>query len=122
MGDIVNSLMNDQCDAAMVRDQYDDKALTDEKRARLKVPYTTRKPPNHGITVNKRLMDMQKKKLPAMLQQGGSSLVPITNRFAKKARKFIQSDNADDKGMRSLLEGVVGGTGGGDDSAIKEGG
>lgn len=106
-GDIINALDAGKCDAAVVRDQFYDKMLSDEQRAGLKIVYTSRKFPNQGISVSNRLNPEQIKIIKAVLEQDDTSLEPVLNRFARKSRHFIPSRNSDFSGISALLEGVV---------------
>jgi len=107
MGDIFKSLKDGACDAAVLRDQYYEKKLSEADRATLKVVYSSQKYPNQGVSVSSRMSDEKVLKVAKLLEQNEPSLLPITNRFAKKAKKFVPSKNSDYIGISRLLEGVV---------------
>lgn len=106
MGDIYKGLMGGKCDAAVLRDQFYDKILTEDQRSQLKVIYHTRKFPNQGFSVSRRI-DTKKQAQILKVLQGDPSIKPIIERFAKKAKHFVPSRKEEYDGASNLLEGVV---------------
>lgn len=106
MGDIYQGLMAGKCDAAVLRDQFYDKILTEEQRAQLKVVDHTRKFPNQGFSVSRRIDKKQQDQISNVLQ-GDPSIKPIIKRFAKKATQFVPSKSEEYAHASNLLEGVV---------------
>lgn len=107
MSNIMQSLQEGKCEAAVLRDQYYHRALSDEQKSGLKILYKTRKFPNQGISVSNKFSPAQIDAITAVLQQGDPSLKPITDRFAKKAKQFVPSKEVDYDGISVMLEGVV---------------
>ena len=106
MNDIYQGLMDGKCNAAVLRDQFYDKILTPEEKEKLKIIYTTRKFPNQGISVSRRI-DTDNRERIAKVLQGDPSIKPILDRFSKKAKQFIPSQVNEYDGANGLLEGVV---------------
>lgn len=106
MRDIFRGLLNEKCDAAVLRDQFYDKKLNVEEKKKLNILFQSRKFPNQGISVSNRV-DLEQQKLIAQVLKGDPSIQPIINRFAKKASQFVPSKLDEYKGARNLLEGVV---------------
>ncbi len=106
MGDIYQGLMDGKCNAAVLRDQFYDKILTEEQRGQLKVIYHSRKFPNQGFSVSRRV-DAKKQAQIMKVLQGDPSIKPIIQRFAKKAKHFVPSNANEYDGASNLLEGVI---------------
>ncbi len=106
MSNIYQGLMDGKCEAAVLRDQFYDKILTEEQRGQLKVIYHTRKFPNQGVSVSRRI-DTQKHAQILKVLQEDTSIKPIIERFAKKAKHFVPSRPDEYDGASNLLEGVV---------------
>lgn len=106
MRDIFRGLLDNKCDAAVLRDQFYDKKLKAEEKATLNIIFQTREFPNQGISVSKRV-SLEQQKLISEILQGDASIQPIIDRFAKNATQFVPSKLAEYKDARDLLEGVV---------------
>lgn len=107
MGDIYKALINGKCDAAVLRDQFYDKKLTKEQKAKLKIIYTSRKFPNQGVSASRRIDAKKREQIAKVLLDGDPSIKPIIDRFSKKSKHFVASHPSEYDGARHLLEGVV---------------
>ncbi len=106
MTDVYQALMDRKCDAAVLRDQFYDKILNAEEKARLKVIHTTRKFPNQGVSASRRIDAVNRQRIAKVLM-GDPSIQHIIDRFAKKAKRFIPAKVEEYDGASGLLEGVV---------------
>lgn len=96
-----------ECKAAILRDKFFDKKLTDEDRAQLKVLYRSQPISNQGITVSSRVTEEQRQKITEFLTHETPATMPILKRFAPKAKSMIPASKADYDEHYRLLTGVI---------------
>ncbi len=97
------------CRAAILRDQFFYKKLSDQDRSGLRILYKTRPASNQGISVSPRLSDSDIQLLKSSLTQPQPSLQPILQRFARKASRFLPASATDYAEDYRLLAGIISG-------------
>jgi ABC-type phosphate/phosphonate transport system substrate-binding protein len=110
MGKVFKAFEQKNCSAAVLRNVFYEKKLSQAKRDKLKVIFTSRSMPNQAISVSSRLSRKEKNKVAnALIESPGAvSLNGIVKRFSGKARKaFIRANNAEYEGYNKYLEGVI---------------
>jgi len=111
MGAVLKEFMNgNECRAAIVRDNFYKKKVSDEDKKRFRIIYNPPALPNQAISVSKRV-DLREKNLIIQSLTFGDGVKPAqatVTRFAgKKVKAFIQAENNDYKGINTLLEGII---------------
>lgn len=99
-----------KCQAAVLRNVFYEKKLSQEKRDKLKVIFTSRVMPNQALSVSSRLSKNEKTKITNALLKGKgvTSLDGIVKRFSGKERKpFIGTNNNEYLSYNRYLEGVI---------------
>ncbi|MFO7603755.1 MAG: PhnD/SsuA/transferrin family substrate-binding protein [Gammaproteobacteria bacterium] len=99
-----------QCKAAVFRDTYYKKKLTETDRAALKVLLHSKPIPNQGISVSRRLSPAARVRMMESLTigEGVQATAEITRRFGGKGVKaFVPASRAEYEGYNNLLEGVI---------------
>ena len=107
---VYKAFMNGDCQAAVVRDTFYKKKLTDEQRANLKIVYQPPLLPNQSITVSKRLNTDDAQLILRSLTTGKGIHFSesIVKRFGgKQTKTFIPARTEEFAGINSLLEGVI---------------
>ncbi len=110
MPEVFRQLVNNECVAAVVRQDYFNKKLSDEQRVKFKIIYTSRKNPNQVITASSRVNKPDIDKIIQSLTKGKGiqSVQGILKRFGgKKTKAFVKVDKKDYIGQNMLLEGVI---------------
>lgn len=99
-----------KCPAAVLRNTFYNKKLTQAQRDGLKIIFTSPAMRNQGISVSSRLSVDEKVKVTSGLlsKAGTTSLQGILKRFGgKKVKTFIKTDNNEYSGYNNYLEGVI---------------
>ncbi len=107
---VFKQLNEKKCVAAVVRQDYFNKRLSEEQRSKYKVIYTSEKIPNQVITASSRVNKLnQEKIIKSLTSDGGTPAVNgILKRFAgKKVKHFITTTKKDYEGQNEFLEGVI---------------
>ncbi|TDY03987.1 phosphate/phosphite/phosphonate ABC transporter substrate-binding protein [Thiohalophilus thiocyanatoxydans] len=109
MGAVYKAFKKRECDAFVVRTSFYQNVMNEEDRQELKIVYTSDAMPNQSISASDRLTPEERAKLrDALLSEAGTeALRPALNRFAKKAKGFIATNNDEFEGYNTLLEGVI---------------
>lgn len=110
MGKVFKAFQQKKCPAAVLRNTFYKKKLTQQKRDKLKIIFNSPAMPNQAITASSRLSKDEKDKIVnALLNgKGAASLSNIIKRFGgKKTKSFTRTDNSEYKGYNRYLEGVI---------------
>lgn len=107
---VYKDLHDKKCVAAVIRQDYFNKKMTDAQRAEFKIIYTSKKIPNQGISASQRIDKVAQDKIRLSLTQGEGVTVAknILKRFAgKKVVAFDLAKKEDFVGQNELLEGII---------------
>ena len=107
---VYQAFKNGECQAAVVRDTFYKKKLSDAQRAELKIIYQPRPLPNQSITISKRLDAKDKRLILQSFTQGDGIKISqgVVQRFGgKQAKAFIPASADEFDGINTLLEGVI---------------
>lgn len=107
MKEIVNMLIQRECDAAMVRADYYHHRMSDKERSKVRVIYSSPKLPNQVITVSDKINLVERRAIvdAFMSSEGKKVLAPILERYAGKgASPFIVAGEHEYDGYSRLLE------------------
>ena len=107
---VYQAFMRGECRAAVVRDTFYKKKLTDAQRQELKIIFEPAPLPNQSITLSRRLNghDAQLIMESLTLGEGIKASKEIVQRFGgKKAHSFIPARQEEFAGINTLLEGVI---------------
>lgn len=110
MGKVYKAFLQKKCPAAVLRNTFYKNKLTQDKRDKLKIIFTSKALPNQAVSVSSRLSIKEKAIMTSALLKGAgaNSLNGILKRFGgKKAKSFIKTDNAEYKEYNNYLEGVI---------------
>lgn len=109
MGAVYKAFKNGECDAMVLRTAFYKNKLKEEDRKGLKIIFTSEAMPNQSISASQKLSadEHQKLRMALLTPQGTEALQPTLNRFARKAKGFISTDNQEFEGYNNLLEGVI---------------
>ena len=110
MGKVFKTFSEQKCSGAVLRTIYFNKKLTDAQRSNVKIVFTSEPLTNQVITMGKRVSRAEMEKVQIALlntDEGNAALNPILQRFNKKAKKFLASNNQDVEGVSRLLEGII---------------
>ena len=110
MGKVFKAFEQKKCLAAVLRNTFYKKKLTQKQRDKVKIIFTSKALPNQAISVSSRLSREEKNKMSNGLVEGAGakSLNGIVKRFGgKKAKSFIRTENTEYKGYNLYLEGVI---------------
>ncbi len=98
------------CQAAVFRDTFYKKKLTDADRATMKVLYQSKPIPNQGISVSQRISSADRNKIRdfIMTPAGIKVTAAIVKRFGGKlVKSFVPTSRTEYEGYNNLLEGVI---------------
>ncbi len=98
-----------KCVAAILRDQFYQKKLSDEDRANVRIIYKTRSASNQGVTVSTRLSEQDIEKITQALTRVNQGDSAILKRFAKKADRMLPVNPGDYANDYKLLAGIISG-------------
>ena len=107
---VIKQLSNNECVAAVVRQDFFNKRLPEAKRKQFRVIYTSEKIPNQVITAGRRVNKTDQAKIIESLThaEGLASIQPILKRFGgKKVKTFVPVKKSDYVGQNEFLEGVI---------------
>ena len=107
MGAVYKSFADGNCKAAVLRDKFYYKKLSDSDRAKTKVIFSSKPLPNQGITVSSRVSYESKVKIADLLTSINPGTSPILNRFAPNAETMSSVDMNEYDSYDKLLSGVV---------------
>ena len=110
MDKVFQAFENKECHAAILRDTFYKKDLSQGKRNKLKTIFTSTAFPNQAISVSKRLSYNEKNKIIDTLTTGKGISVTgeVVKRFGnKKAVSFKKTKNLEYDGYNRYLEGVI---------------
>ncbi|MGD8407632.1 MAG: PhnD/SsuA/transferrin family substrate-binding protein [Thiohalophilus sp.] len=109
MGAVYKAFKKGDCDAMVLRTSFYKNKLKDEDRKDLKIIFTSAAMPNQSISSSPKLNPDERQKLRAALlnPEGTKALQPTLNRFARRAKGFIETGNEEFRGYNNLLEGVI---------------
>ena len=110
MDKVFQAFENKECDAAILRDTFYKKDLSQGKRNKVKSIFTSTAFPNQAISVSKRLSYNEKNKITDVLTSGKGISVTrnIVKRFGnKEAISFAKTSNSEYDGFNRYLEGVI---------------
>ena len=102
-------LKGKDCTAAVLRDTFYSKKLSEQQRNELKIIYKSTPLPNQGFSVSKRVTQREKTLLVQSLAygDGARASADLLKRFAGKAKSFKAAANSEYLGHNMLLEGVI---------------
>jgi ABC-type phosphate/phosphonate transport system substrate-binding protein len=109
MKGIYQGLMQGKCRAAILRDQFYNKKLTDIDRAGLRIIYKTQPVSNQGISVSSRVSAQDVQKITDALTVVNEGIKPVLQRFSKKADKMLPVEPGDYADQYLLLSGIISG-------------
>jgi len=109
MPGVYQGFMQGKCRAAILRDQFYIKKLSDEDRANLRIIYKTKPVSNQGISVSTRVSTADVEKIRQALTQVNDGIKPTLQRFAKKADRMLPATQADYADQYRLLAGIISG-------------
>jgi len=107
---VVKAFDAGHCRAAVVRNTYYHKKMTDKERERFRIIYEANPLPNQSITVSRRVNDREKLLIRRSLTNGDGVVASkaILTRFGGKQTKAFVLAKADEfTGINGLLEGVI---------------
>jgi len=107
---VVKAFSEGHCRAAVVRNTFYSKKLTNEQRAKMQIIYQVNPLPNQSITASKRVTEREKMLITRSLTNGDGVIAsePILKRFGgKKAKAFMLAKANEFNGINGLLEGVI---------------
>jgi len=107
---VFKQLKEGKCVAAVLRQDYFNKKLTEDQRKDFKVIYTSEKIPNQVITASSRVNNVDQAKIIDTLTngEGAQAVEKILRRFAgKKVKSFVAAKKQDYEGQNEFLEGVI---------------
>ncbi len=107
MKGVYNAFKNGKCKAAVMRDKFYTKKVTEEEREKLKIIFKSKPIANQGITVSSRISEERRKLITAALTEVSESTAPTLKRFTPKADKMLVTDNTDYDGYYKYLTGIV---------------
>lgn len=110
MGKVYKAFSKNECPAAVLRNTFYKKKLTDAQRQNLKIIFNSQSLPNQAISVSSRLSRAEKDKMATGLVtgKGASSINGIIKRFGgKQVQSFVATTNEEYKNYNSYLEGVI---------------
>ena len=110
MGKVFKAFSKNECPAAVLRNTFYKKKLTDAQQQNLKIIFNSQSLPNQAISVSSRLSRAEKDKMATGLVtgKGASSTNGIIKRFGgKKVQSFVTTTNEEYKNYNSYLEGVI---------------
>lgn len=98
-----------KCEAAVLRDQFFAKKVSEEDKAKIKVIFTSKPIPNQTITVGPKITSRQRSVLTQQWtsEQGAASASGLFGRFSRKTTKFEMADAPQYDGLNLLLEGLL---------------
>ena len=109
MKGIYQGLKQGKCRAAILRDQFYIKKLSDADRAGLRIIYKTTPVSNQGVTVSARVSPQDVQKITEALTIVNDGIKPTLQRFARKAEKMLPVEPGDYAGQYKLLAGIISG-------------
>jgi len=107
MNGVYKAFKSGKCKAAILRDKFYAKKVSEQERAELKIIFKSDPVANQGITVSTRVNEEQRTIIAATLTEAGSGITPTLKRFSPKSDKMLFTDKADFDGYYELLVGVV---------------
>lgn len=110
MGKVYQAFKKKECSAAVLRNVFYNKKMTQTQRDEVKIIFKSPSMPNQAISVSKRLNRMEKSKMTNALLSGEGliSVQGIIKRFGgKKVKSFVKTENIEYEGYNRLLEGVI---------------
>lgn len=110
MPKVFKDLNSDKCVAAVVRQDFFNKRLSQNQRDKYRIIYTSGRIPNQVITASSRISKIKQDKIIDSLtsSKGRRASAAILKRFGgKRVKSFILADKNDFKGQNELLEGVI---------------
>ena len=96
-----------KCQAAVLRDQYFRKKLSDEDKDSVRVVYRSPRYTNQGFTVSKRIDDARLGRMKKAMIKEQPVLKPILKRFAPKADHMLPASKQDYRNDYKLLSGII---------------
>ncbi|MGD8498488.1 MAG: PhnD/SsuA/transferrin family substrate-binding protein [Chromatiales bacterium] len=98
-----------RCEAAVLRDQFFIKKVSDEDKKGIKVIFTSRPVPNQTITVGPRVDPSQRSLLVRQWssEEGAASASALFARFNRKSKQFVPAEAGEYENLNMLLEGLI---------------
>ena len=96
-----------KCQAAVLRDQFFRKKLSDEDKASVRIVYRSPLYTNQGFTVSSRIDDARLGKMREAMTQEQAVLKPLLKRFAPKADHMLAASEDDYQSDYKLLSGII---------------
>lgn len=109
MGKVYKAFAKNKCPAAVLRNTFYKKKLTNSQREKLKIIFDSPSLPNQAISVSSRLSSAEKQRITtALTGKGAAATNGMIKRFGgKKVKSFIATNNEEYKTYNSFLEGVI---------------
>lgn len=110
MKDVYRGLLYRECDAAMMRDSFYSKKLTDTQRSELKIIYKSPRLPNQVITLGNKLTTEEKSRITDAILYGSAAeeSKSIIQRFSgKHIESFLPASDNEFREYSELLENVI---------------
>jgi len=118
MKGVFKAFSEGKCRAAILRDKFYLKKISDKDRSTTKVVYKSLPVPNQGITVSERVSDEQRQKIISALTKTNKGTAPTLKRFAPKAATMLPATEDDYERHYKLLTGIIFGWEVGDGSLL----
>lgn len=96
-----------KCKAAVLRDKYFYKKVSEQERADMKVLFTSAPVTNQGITVSSRVSEENRDRVAAALTKGSTGTASVLKRFSPGVEKFVLASKEDYDNHYELLTGVI---------------
>lgn len=107
MTDVFEAFKKGQCRAAILRDKFYQRKISDEDRASTKVVFKSEAVANQGITISKRIKKELHENIVMSLLEENSGSAPILKRFAPGEDIMVPTVPSDYKDYYKLLQGVI---------------
>jgi len=118
MEGVFKAFSEGKCRAAILRNKFYLKKLSDKQRSKTKVVYKSVPVPNQGITVSDRISHDNIQKIITALTKINIGTKPTLKRFAPKANKMLPASKEDYGRHYKLLTGIIFGWEIGEDSLL----
>ena len=108
MRKVMQSFLNGDCRAAIVRDKLYNR-LSVEKKKKIKIIATSKAMPNQAISIGNRVNSEKSRKIIEFLTspQGSEAAEKLLQRYSAKNKVFIPVKTKEFTGLERLLEGIV---------------
>ena len=107
MAGVYKAFKNGKCKAAILRDKFFEKKVSQQEREGLNILYKSIPAANQGISLSSRVSAEQRRLITEVLTQVSAGTAPTLKRFAPKADNLIPASKNDYADYYKLLTGVI---------------